>query len=85
MGAARDTRQLPVPLAQLLPCSATGLLRPGQLSTELLLLLSEARHLLLQAYVNHNLVSKANYAATHSCSKHPTDLTAADTGRPGDE
>ena len=85
MGAARDTRQLPVPLAYLLRCSATGLQRPGQLLTELLLLLSEARHLLLQVYVNHNPVSKVNYAATQSCAEHVTDLTAAGTGRPSDE
>ena len=46
--------------------------------------MSEARHLLFQAYVNHNLVNKANYTATQSYSERVTDLIVAGTGRPSD-
>ena len=59
--------------------------RAGELLAELLLLLSEARHLLLQVCVNHKLVSKANYTSTRSCLERVTNLLAARTGRPNDE
>ena len=65
--AARDTRQLPVPLAQLLPCSAPDLQRPGKLLAELLSLLPKARDLLLQIYMNNWQVSKVNHATIYSC------------------
>jgi hypothetical protein len=74
------TRQLPVPLAYLLPCSAPGLQRPGKLLAELLFLLSEARNL-IQVYKNTFLVRRTNYTAICSCSECATDLSSADTDR----
>ena len=59
-GAARITRQLPVPPTQLLSCSAPGLQRTGKLLAELLFLLTEACHLPLQTYMNSPLVSGVN-------------------------
>jgi len=59
-GAARITRQLPVPPTQLLSCSAPGFQRTGKLLAELLFLLSKAFDLLLQTYMNKPPVSEVN-------------------------
>jgi len=68
-GSTVITRQLSIPVAQLLASSAPGLQRPGKLLAELLFLLPEACNLLLQVCRNNPWSTKLT-TGLHTAAKN---------------
>jgi len=68
-GSTVITRQLPIPVAQLLASSAPGLQRPDKLLAELLFLLPEACNLRLQVCRNNPWSTKLT-AGLHTAAKN---------------